>query len=220
MIELSDIQKSYGSGRQRLPVLRGIDLHVASGEFVAIMGPSGSGKSTLLNVLGVLDGYDEGEYRLAGRRIVGLDETGAAKVRNELIGFVFQAFNLLPFLNAWENVALPLLYRGTPPAERERRARELLARVGLEHRAEHRPAELSGGQCQRVAIARALVTSPQVIFADEPTGALDTQTSDEIMDLLGELHREGATLVMVTHEDAVAASAQRLIRLRDGVVVS
>jgi putative ABC transport system ATP-binding protein len=220
MIALCNISKSYQLAGRPLSVLRGIDLDVATGEFIAIMGPSGSGKSTLLNVMGILDDYDDGEYSLDGVSIRNLSPRKAAHYRNRFIGFVFQAFNLLPFLRAWENVALPLQYRGVRARERRERAHRLLERVGMADRVAHFPSELSGGQCQRVAIARALVTQPKVLFADEPTGNLDSATSREIMGLFSALHGQGTTIVMVTHEDHIAARAQRIIQLHDGRVVS
>jgi putative ABC transport system ATP-binding protein len=219
MIRLRQLDKTYRTGGRPLHVLKSLDLDIEAGEAVAIMGSSGSGKSTLLNVLGLLDGYDAGSYHLDGRLVRDLDEPTAARLRNELLGFVFQSFHLLPDKDAVENVALPLFYRGLGRAERNRRAAALLERLGLGDRLDHRPSELSGGQKQRVAIARALVTEPRVILADEPTGALDTQTSAEIMDVLAEVHRAGMTLVLVTHEPEIGARADRIIRLRDGRVV-
>jgi putative ABC transport system ATP-binding protein len=219
MIELKALSKAYRQAGQALPVLRGVDLRIDTGEFVAIMGPSGSGKSTLLHVLGLLDGFDNGEYWLAGVLIRQLSERQAARYRNRLIGFVFQAFNLLPFLSAWENVALPLQYQGIGRRERQARACTLLERVNLGNRLWHYPHQLSGGQQQRVAIARALVTQPRVILADEPTGNLDSATSYDIMQCFAALHCDGATIVMVTHEDEIAACTQRVIYLRDGQVV-
>jgi putative ABC transport system ATP-binding protein len=216
MIQLSAINKSYGVGARALPVLRDVSLRVGAGEFVAIMGASGSGKSTLLNILGILDEYDEGQYVLDGTLIRGLSERQAAVYRNRFIGFVFQAFNLLPFKTALENVELPLQYRGVPRGRRREEAVAALERVGLAARAEHLPAEMSGGEKQRVAIARALIGRPRLVLADEPTGALDTATSAQIMDLLGEANRAGTTVVMVTHEPDVAARASRLVRIRDG----
>ena len=218
LIALGQINKFYGSGTQRVQVLDAVSLTINEGDFVAIMGPSGSGKSTLLNILGLLDGFDEGSYFLNGHSVVQLDSVQSAQIRNQFIGFVFQSFNLLPFLSAWENVALPLTYRQIKPKEREEKAREYLNYVGLGSRADHRPAELSGGQCQRVAIARALVTNPKVIFADEPTGALDSKTSVEIMSLFEKVHDEGCSLVMVTHSDEVAAAAGKIVRVKDGRV--
>lgn len=219
MIQLSGLCKSYHLGSKPVPVLRDLDLHVGRGEMVAIMGASGSGKSTLLNILGLLDTHDAGTYRLDGELVQGLDETTAAAWRNRKLGFVFQSFHLLPFKNAVENVALPLYYRGVPRATRNERALRFLERVGLADRADHLPNELSGGQKQRLAIARALITEPAVILADEPTGALDSATSAEVMALIEAVNAEGVTVVLVTHEQDVARRAQRIILLRDGRVV-
>jgi putative ABC transport system ATP-binding protein len=218
MIELAGINKSYQIGQRTIPVLRDVNLRVAEGEFVAIMGSSGSGKSTLLNILGILDDYDEGSYTLDGTLIRGLSERRAAIYRNRFIGFVFQAFNLLPFKTAAENVELPLQYRAVPRGRRRSQALEALDRVGLGARAEHVPSEMSGGEKQRVAIARALIARPRLLLADEPTGALDTATSKQIMELLEEANRGGLTLVVVTHEPTVAARAHRVVRIRDGQV--
>jgi putative ABC transport system ATP-binding protein len=219
VLSLRQINKYYQVGAHALHVLRDVDFEVAEGEFVAIMGASGSGKSTLLNVLGILDEYDSGEYRLDNTLIKNLSERKAAYYRNRFIGFVFQSFNLLPFKTAVENVALPLYYQKVPRRKRNRIAMQYLDKVGLADWAEHVPAEMSGGQKQRVAIARALIGKPRLILADEPTGALDTETSQQIMDLLTEINREGITILMVTHEHDVSARAQRTIRLRDGKVV-
>lgn len=216
MIRLVGIQKSYQVGSQPLHVLKDLDLTVEPGELVAIMGSSGSGKSTLLNVLGILDGYDSGEYWLGDTLVKDLTERQAAAYRNELLGFVFQSFHLLPFKSALENVALPLYYQGVRRRERLERAEVLLERVGLGAWRNHLPGELSGGQKQRVAIARSLVTRPRVILADEPTGALDSTTTHEIMDLLAKVNAEGTTLVVVTHETDIAERCGRTVVLRDG----
>ncbi len=203
-----------------MQVLKGVDLVVETGELVAIMGSSGSGKSTLLNILGLLDGYDEGMYRLGGKNMAKLTERRAAELRREMLGFVFQSFNLIGFKSAAENVALPLYYQKVPRKDRLRRSHELLERVGLLEWADHLPSQMSGGQKQRVAIARALAAQPRVILADEPTGALDSATSKEVMALLKELNGDAMTMVVVTHEAEIAAECQRTIRLRDGLVES
>ena len=216
MISLQDVHKSYVLGQVPIHVLKGVSLTIERGEFVAIMGPSGSGKSTLLNIIGCLDLFDRGTYRLADALIGHTTEDELAQIRGKRLGFVFQSFNLIPRINALRNVALPMIYSRVPTQERMARARTMLQRVGLAERADHSPAQLSGGQQQRVAIARALVNNPDVLIADEPTGSLDSQTGDEIMRLFKELNRGGITIVMVTHEEDIARHARRIIRLRDG----
>ena len=218
MIHLQDINKTY-FGAQPLHVLKGISLDIAKGEFVSIMGASGSGKSTLLNILGILDNYDSGTYELAGVPIWNLSERKAAEYRNKMIGFIFQSFNLISFKTAVENVELPLFYQGVSRKKRHQMALEYLDRLGLLDRAEHYPNELSGGQKQRVAIARALITRPQIILADEPTGALDSKTSVEVMQLLKQLNKEeGITIVVVTHESGVANETNKIIHIKEGVI--
>jgi putative ABC transport system ATP-binding protein len=218
MINISNIHKSYVMGSNSLHVLKGIDLEIKQGEFVSIMGSSGSGKSTLLNILGILDNYDEGAYYLNGKLIKNISEKQAAKLRNELVGFVFQSFNLISFKNAMENVALPLYYQGVNRKKRNIIAMEYLDKMGLRPWAEHMPNELSGGQKQRVAIARSLISKPKIIFADEPTGALDSHTSYEVMEILKEINADGITVILVTHEHDIAAMTQKIIRLKDGHV--
>jgi putative ABC transport system ATP-binding protein len=221
LIRLNKIEKSYHIGKNEFKVLKGIDMHIKPGEMVSIMGSSGSGKSTLLNVLGLLDNYDTGEYFLNGQLIRNLSQKQAAQLRNKFLGFVFQSFNLLAFKNAAENVALPLYYQKVSRKERNKLAIEYLEKVGLKDWAHHLPSELSGGQKQRVAIARALIAKPKVIFADEPTGALDSQTSLEIIDLFRNVNKkEGITVVLVTHEDDISKMTDRIIRLKDGVIVN
>lgn len=220
LIELKSINKTYKNGDQELRVLKDIDLEVEKGEFVAIMGPSGSGKSTLMNVIGLLDRPTSGDYFLEGQEVGNLSEKKLARVRNEQIGFVFQQFFLLSKLNAFQNVELPLIYAGVHPAKRKEIAEQYLEKVELGSRMHHLPSELSGGQKQRVAIARALVNRPAIVLADEPTGALDTKTGEQIMDLLSKLNQEGKTIIMVTHEPEIAAFANRRIVIRDGVISS
>lgn len=216
MIELNNLRKSYKLGQNEVPVLKGISLRIEKGQFVAIMGPSGSGKSTLLNILGCLDAADDGEYLLESACIHEATEMELAQIRGCRFGFIFQAFNLIPRLSALRNVELPLIYSRIQKSERRQRAYDALKSVGLEHRADHSPSQLSGGQQQRVAIARALVNKPSVIIADEPTGSLDSSSGEEIMQLFARLNVEGSTIVMVTHEEEIAAYSQKIIRLRDG----
>ena len=219
MLRLDKVNKYYRVGTHSLHVLRDVDFEVGDGEFVAIMGASGSGKSTLLNILGILDDYDSGEYWLGDTLIRSLSEKKAANYRNRFIGFVFQSFNLLPFKTALENVALPLYYQGVSRRKRNQIAEQYLERVGLRDWADHTPSEMSGGQKQRVAIARSLIGKPRLILADEPTGALDSETSRQIMDLMSEINKTGITVLIVTHDPEVAARTQRTIRLKDGKVV-
>ena len=218
MIELKNIRKSYRTEFTNLEVLKGIDLTIEQGEMVSIMGSSGSGKSTLLNILGILDEYDSGDYMLDGTLIKNISETQAAKYRNNFIGFVFQSFNLLSFKNAAENVALPLYYKKIERKERIEMAIDYLDRVGLKDWAYHLPNQMSGGQQQRVAIARALAAKPKVILADEPTGALDSKTSYEVMEIFEEVNQEGITVIIVTHENDISQRTKRIIRLKDGII--
>lgn len=220
IIQLGNIQKSYYLGKQELKVLKGITLDIFKEEYVALMGPSGSGKSTLMNILGCLDSPTGGSYFLNGSDVSKMQDDDLAEVRNKEIGFVFQQFNLLPRLTAVENVALPLIYNGTPKKERTENALEMLDRVGLADRSHHKPNELSGGQNQRVAIARALVNNPSIILADEPTGNLDSKTSVEIMNIFDKIQADGNTVILVTHEEDIANYAHRIIRLRDGIIES
>jgi putative ABC transport system ATP-binding protein len=219
-IDLRDIRKTYENGALKVPVLHGLTFSIASGEYVAIMGPSGSGKSTLMNLIGCLDRPTSGTYVLDGIDVSKLDDNALAEVRLKKLGFIFQGFNLLPRTDATKNVALPLFYAGVSGRERSRRAKLALEEVGLAERAHHQPNQLSGGQQQRVAIARALINDPAVLLADEPTGNLDSRTSEDIMALFGKLHESGRTIIMVTHDEAVARNARRVIRLLDGLVVS
>jgi putative ABC transport system ATP-binding protein len=218
MIEFRGIRKVYVTGSQELEALRDLTLEIGKGEFVSIMGPSGSGKSTLMNIIGCLDTPTGGEYVLEGRNVAGLSLDQLATIRNKTIGFVFQNFNLLPYATAWENVELPLLFNGKKGRQRRERVAELLSAVGLLDWKEHRPSELSGGQQQRIALARALANDPPLILADEPTGNLDSKSGEEIMALLGRLWRDGRTIVMVTHDDRIAAHSERTIRLFDGML--
>ena len=220
MIRIENLHKSYPIGKDSLHVLKGLNLHIKEGEFVSIMGSSGSGKSTLLNIVGLLDTHDEGKYYLNGQLIENLNEKKAAVLRNKFLGFVFQSFNLISYKTALENVALPLYYKGIGRKERLEIAMEYLEKVGLKDWANHLPNELSGGQKQRVAIARALATKPKVVLADEPTGALDSATTDSVMDLLTEINNEGMTVFVITHEEEVAAQTNRVVRLKDGVIIS
>jgi putative ABC transport system ATP-binding protein len=217
MIKLNNVHKTYYNGSP-LHVLKGIDLNIEKGEFVSIMGSSGSGKSTLLNIIGILDNYDDGGYWLDGTQIMNMSEKKAAYYRNHMIGFVFQSFNLIPFKNAMENVALPLYYQKISRKKRNRLAIEYLDRLGLKEWADHTPNELSGGEKQRVAIARAMISNPKVILADEPTGALDSETSFEVMKILKDINKQGITILIVTHERDISHMTDRIIKLRDGII--
>jgi putative ABC transport system ATP-binding protein len=219
MIELKNVHKVYRMGEVSVPALRGINLTIHPGEFVAIMGPSGSGKSTLMHLLGCLDLPSDGVVQLDGKDITKLDEDTLAQIRGKKVGFVFQTFNLIPTLTAQENVELPLFFQGVPREKRRARAAELLGKVGLDGRLHHKPAQLSGGERQRVAIARALANDPEIILADEPTGNLDSESGKAILELLAQLHREGKTIILVTHNPEAAAYAQRIVRIRDGRLV-
>jgi len=219
MLELRSLHKSYKMGSNYLHVLKGINFKVSEGELVAIMGSSGSGKSTLLNILGMLDSADKGSYFLDKIEIKNLDETKAAKYRNEFLGFVFQSFNLINYKNAVENVALPLYYRGISRKKRQTEALNFLQKVGLSNWSSHLPSELSGGQKQRVAIARALVSNPKVLLADEPTGALDSKTSNEVMSIIQKINNEGKTILVVTHEEEIAKMCKRVVKLKDGLII-
>jgi putative ABC transport system ATP-binding protein len=220
IIRMDEIRKVYDTGKVKVEALKGIDLTVSSGEFVAIVGPSGSGKSTLMNLIGCLDTPSSGVYKLAGESVAGFTRDQLADIRNRRVGFVFQNFNLLPHITAYENVEIPLLFGGVAPRKRKERIEELLARVGLGDRMEHKPTELSGGQMQRVAVARALAMNPDILLADEPTGNLDTSSGTDVMSLFDELSRQGRTLVVITHDMALARRANRIVEIRDGRVVS
>lgn len=220
MIKIEKLHKSYPIGKDSLHVLKGLDLHIKEGEFVSIMGSSGSGKSTLLNIIGLLDTHDSGNYYLNDQLIEKLDEKKAAILRNKFLGFIFQSFNLITYKSALENVALPLYYKGIGRKERNEIAMKYLEKVGLTDWANHLPSELSGGQKQRVAVARALVTRPKVILADEPTGALDSVTSNAVMDMLEEINAEGMTILVITHEEDIAERTHRIVRLKDGIITS
>jgi putative ABC transport system ATP-binding protein len=219
MIRMNGIRKVYSMGRVEVEALRGVDLEIGDNEYVAVVGPSGSGKSTLMNIIGCLDTPSSGEYVLSGEAVAGLDRNRLAEIRNKHVGFVFQNFNLLPYATALENVELPLLFAGVNTAERRSRAEDMLRRVDLADRMDHKPTELSGGQMQRVAIARALVNKPAIVLADEPTGNLDSASGKAIVSLFAELHAAGQTIVMITHDQAVARLASRVIQIRDGLVV-
>jgi putative ABC transport system ATP-binding protein len=220
IIRMSNIRKVYDTGKVKVEALKGIDLDIVAGEFVAIVGPSGSGKSTLMNLIGCLDTPTDGTYQIGGDNVAGVTRDQLAEIRNRRVGFVFQSFNLLPHLSAQENVELPMLFGGIPPKERRRRASELLEKVGLGDRLDHKPTELSGGQMQRVAIARSLAMNPDILLADEPTGNLDTTSGTDIMSIFNELWQSGRTLVIITHDPALARRASRVVEIRDGRITS
>jgi len=220
VIAMSGITKIYDTGKIRVEALKGVDLCIRSGEFVAIVGPSGSGKSTLMNLIGCLDTPTGGTYLLRDKQVAGLDKNELARIRNERVGFVFQNFNLLPQITAFENVEMPLLFGGVPRKERKERAHALLTKVGLADRMEHRPTELSGGQMQRVAVARALAMNPDIVLADEPTGNLDASSGGDVMSLFEELWKQGRTMIVITHDAALARRAGRIVEIRDGAIVS
>jgi len=219
VITMAGIRKIYDTGKVRVEALKGVDLRVRTGEFLAIVGPSGSGKSTLMNLIGCLDTPSQGTYMLRGKEVAGLDKNDLARIRNERVGFVFQNFNLLPQITAFENVEMPLMFGGVAKKERKARVTSLLEKVGLSDRMEHRPTELSGGQMQRVAVARALAMNPDIVLADEPTGNLDTSSGGDVMSLFEELWRQGRTLIVITHDPALAKRAGRVVEIRDGVIV-
>jgi putative ABC transport system ATP-binding protein len=220
VIAMSRISKVYDTGKIRVEALKGVDLNIGAGEFVAIVGPSGSGKSTLMNLIGCLDTPTQGTYLLRDKEVAGLDKNALAKIRNERVGFVFQNFNLLPQITAFENVEMPLMFGGVPRKERKERVHALLEKVGLAERMEHRPTELSGGQMQRVAVARALAMNPDIVLADEPTGNLDTTSGGDVMTLFEELWKQGRTMIVITHDAALARRAGRIVEIRDGAIVS
>ncbi|HEX7252654.1 MAG TPA: ABC transporter ATP-binding protein [Thermoanaerobaculia bacterium] len=220
VIEMNAIRKVYDTGKVKVEALKGIDLSISPGEFVAVVGPSGSGKSTLMNLIGCLDTATDGSYRLAGEDVAGLGRDDLADVRNRRVGFVFQNFNLLPMISSFENVEMPLLFGGVAPRKRKERVAELMERVGLADRMEHKPTELSGGQMQRVAIARALAMDPAIVLADEPTGNLDTSSGSDVMSIFSELWQQGRTLVVITHDMSLARRAGRVIEVRDGRIIS
>ena len=220
VIEMKEIRKTYDTGKIKVEALKGIDLSISPGEFVAVVGPSGSGKSTLMNLIGCLDTATDGSYRLAGEDVAGLKRDDLADIRNRRVGFVFQNFNLLAQISSFENVEMPLLFGGVPPRKRKERVAELMARVGLADRMDHKPTELSGGQMQRVAIARALAMDPAILLADEPTGNLDTSSGGDVMSIFSELWQQGRTLVVITHDLSLARRAGRVIEVRDGRIIS